>query len=78
MFKVGEVSLECPHSSVGGKDLHLSAHITELGCYTEEEFVLPAHGLVRVTAIASNLHSLQLHIRVRDFGDLREVEDDGK
>lgn len=56
----------------------MSAYITELSCYAEEELVLLAHGLVRVTGIASNLHSLQLHIRVRDFGYLREVEDNGK
>lgn len=56
----------------------MGANVTELSRHAEEELVLLAHRLVLMTGCASNLHSLQFHIRVGDFGEFHEEEDDGK
>lgn len=59
-------------------DPDLGADVTKLGSDAEEEFVLLAHGLVDVAGQTGALFGLEGHVRVGDFGNRGEEEDDGE
>lgn len=75
----GEVraSLDEVVDEVSG-DGALGTDVGELGGDTEEEGVLPAHGLVDVARVRSDLLALIGHISVSDLGDGSKVESDGQ
>lgn len=60
------------------RDADLRAHVAELRGHAEEQLVLLAHRLVDVACQAGALFGLQGHVRVRDFGDRGEEEDNGE